>query len=462
MPVFVDKRLRFMTPWIAAVMVSSCASTGSFKFNQLPVVRDLPYFKEAPPLHTFELPNGSNFFDDKYIGFPERGIEAYGRKDFTTALHEFYGSARAGDPKSAYYLGLMFARGEGVPRDSAQADYWFEQSASRGNSDAQRDFASMLWQGNYLALNRERALHWYEKAADNGNAEAQYFLARLYMSGCDDCGKNKLKPDQGLAFSWMQKSAQKGFAAAQHNLALMYQYGAGTKVDLPQANYWFKTATQVDEPNAEYDYSRFYLMASSGFYDQERALYWLKKAALAGHAQANQELAGLQKQVELSSQSMVLFGGPLAAQNRNELRRTLRGQGGVTLLEQNSSWYDSYDSREIWNLSDRLFVGYVMTTGKVAAIQYRLPAQDAPKSLADIRMLLSSRYGKPASNGEHVLADGIYNEWKVKDTRIVLSKGAEHALFLSYYVEPAYTQLITEQMRHEEVVAAGKPLLRVY
>lgn len=456
-------RIVIMALLPTAMAVSGCSTVKSSFLRDIPYVGEMSFFNEEPPLHTFDLPKGSEFFDANYIGQPERGKVFYQQKDYATALHEFYGSARNGNDESQFYMGLMFARGEGVPRDTTQAQYWFDRAARKGNAEAQQAFAAMLWQGNYLETNRQTALEWYQRAAENGQVDAQFFLGRLYLNGySDDTLKSPIKQDQALAFEWMQKAARKGYSAAQHNLALMYQYGAGTQVDLAQAFYWFKNATLVEEPNSAYDFSRFYLINSSPYYDQQRALYWLKKAALAGHAIANQKLAALQKQVDIGSESLVLFGAPLSLQLRQELRRTLQNQGGVTLVEKDDGWYDSYDSKDIWTLSDRLFIGYTLETNKVALVQYRLPSADTPKTLAEVRTLLEGRYGKPISKGERVFTDGIYNEWKVKDTRIILSRGDAHALFLSYYIEPAFTQLSLEQLQHNPQTLAGKALINVY
>lgn len=459
----VSPRARLMT---SIVMVSALSASLSGCASYRPAFLDvIPFLKkeEAPPLHTFDPPKGVDFFDTHYVGEIRRGIVAYQQRDYTTALHELYGLANNGHAEAQYYLGLMFARGEGVPRDPAQAQYWFEKSARGGSANAQFSYANLLWQGTYLTQNRRVALDWYKKAAAQDHAEAQFFLGRLSLTGSEDKTFEKPFPqDQGQAFQWMQKAAKKGYAAAQLNLALMYQFGAGTSVDLAQSLYWFQQAARLDEPGIAYEFSRFYQIRTSPYYDQERALYWLKKAALAGHADANRELAALQKQVDIGSQSLALFGAPLAVQARDQLRRTLHKQGGVTLAEQDDSWFDSYDSSDIWELSDRLFVGYTLETGRVALIQYRLPGADSPKSLADLRLLLEGRYGKPGYRGERVFSDGIYNEWTVKDTRVVLSQGDAHALFLSYYVEPAYAQLAQEQLQHNVKTPPGKAPIHVY
>jgi TPR repeat protein len=44
--------------------------------------------------------------------------------------------ANAGDAVAQYNLGLMYATGEGVPQDDAQAVTWFRQAAEQGHAGA--------------------------------------------------------------------------------------------------------------------------------------------------------------------------------------------------------------------------------------------------------------------------------------------------------------------------------------
>lgn len=421
---------------------------------------------EEAPAETGPAPLPKDFFDQNHRGDLERGIRAYQAWDFIRALHEFYGLSQEGVADAQYYLGIMFAKGQGVPRDPVQADTWLARAADGGSREAQFAYASMLWQGDYLERDRRKALRWYTAAAENEHAEAQYILGRLYAEGDAELEKGRpIGQDLSAARQWFTRAAENGFIAAQHNLALMYQYGLGVEADPDQARSWFERATQgpAPDPDIAYDFGRFHLVRTSRHYDPERALYWIQQAALAGHPEANRQVGALRKQVEISRNSLSLFGAPLALHSRTELRRAIRDQGGIALMEQDNGWFDSYDSRDVWDLSDRLFVGYSLETGRVAALQYRLPGADTPRGVAQVRALLEQRYGEPSYQGERVYQDGIYNEWKVRDTRLVLSRGANGALFLSYYVATAYEQLVREQMRREQPKATvGKALVEVY
>ncbi len=65
-----------------------------------------------------------------WAGFDE-GVAAYTSGDYATALREWRPLAEQGDAKAQYNLGLMYAKGEGVPQEFVQAHMWFNIAAAR-------------------------------------------------------------------------------------------------------------------------------------------------------------------------------------------------------------------------------------------------------------------------------------------------------------------------------------------
>ena len=68
------------------------------------------------------------FVAPSFAGF-EAGRDAYIRGDFSLAYQEFLTPAKDGDSKSRIGLGLLHARGHGVPRDLVKAHKWFDLAA---------------------------------------------------------------------------------------------------------------------------------------------------------------------------------------------------------------------------------------------------------------------------------------------------------------------------------------------
>ncbi len=59
----------------------------------------------------------------------EDGLAAHERGDYATALRLFRPLGEQGNASAQYNLGVMYALGQGVPRDNVQAYMWFDLSA---------------------------------------------------------------------------------------------------------------------------------------------------------------------------------------------------------------------------------------------------------------------------------------------------------------------------------------------
>ena len=66
----------------------------------------------------------------------QEGCDAYERGDFGTALKEFRPLVDQGDPLAQATLGLMYAEGQGVPKDYVLAHMWMNLAAAKGVQEA--------------------------------------------------------------------------------------------------------------------------------------------------------------------------------------------------------------------------------------------------------------------------------------------------------------------------------------
>jgi TPR repeat protein len=66
----------------------------------------------------------------------EDGTAAYNRGDYMPAIQVFRKLAEQGDAKAQHVLGVMFRKGEGVPKNPARAHMWFSFAAKRGEAKA--------------------------------------------------------------------------------------------------------------------------------------------------------------------------------------------------------------------------------------------------------------------------------------------------------------------------------------
>ena len=66
----------------------------------------------------------------------QEGCDAYERGDFGTALKEFRPLVDQGYPLAQATLGLMYAEGQGVPKDYVLAHMWMNLAAAKGVQEA--------------------------------------------------------------------------------------------------------------------------------------------------------------------------------------------------------------------------------------------------------------------------------------------------------------------------------------
>lgn len=77
------------------------------------------------------------------------------------------------------FLGFMYYRGEGVPRDYAKAAEWYRKAAEQGIAAAQLNLGRMYEKGEGVPPDCKEAVKWYRKSAEQGNTDARFLLDKL-------------------------------------------------------------------------------------------------------------------------------------------------------------------------------------------------------------------------------------------------------------------------------------------
>ena len=109
----------------------------------------------------------------------EDGTAAYHRKDYLTAIRLWKPLAEQGDAKAQYNLGVIDAKGRGVPQNYAKAVKWFYKAAEQGYAKAQNNLGIMYNKGWGVKKNYVQAQMWFHLAATRGDANAIKSLDRL-------------------------------------------------------------------------------------------------------------------------------------------------------------------------------------------------------------------------------------------------------------------------------------------
>jgi TPR repeat protein len=169
---------------------------------------------------------------------PERhqvdvGSSAYEKRDYQTAIRTLLPFAQDGDATAQYYVGLMYLKGQGVPKDDASAVEWLRKSADAGNAYARTYMGAINRRGEIVPRNYQEAMRWYLLAA------------------------------------------KQNFKNAQYSIALMYYQGWGVNKDVKQAHVWAVIASSEGEPT----FTRFRVQLERQLSDSEIA-EGRKKAAL--------------------------------------------------------------------------------------------------------------------------------------------------------------------------------------
>jgi len=197
-------------------------------------------------------------------------VTAEGAVDELGALKE---RAEKGDAQAQYQLGLMYAEGQGVARDEAEAVRWYRKAAEQAFALAQNDLGSMYARGRGVKQDYAEALRWYRKAAEQGEAQAQNSIGAMYSLG------QGVVRDDVEAVRWYRKSAEQGFALAQSNLGAMYAEGRGIAQDGAEAVRWYSKAAEQGLAEAQYNLGELYELGKGVPRDGAEAYYWFALAA---------------------------------------------------------------------------------------------------------------------------------------------------------------------------------------
>ena len=82
-------------------------------------------------------------------------------------------AAEQGDATAQFNLGVMYAKGEGVPRDDTEAVRWYRGAAVQDHADAQLFLGGMYAAGRGVLKDSVVAHMWFNIAGANGNEIAR-------------------------------------------------------------------------------------------------------------------------------------------------------------------------------------------------------------------------------------------------------------------------------------------------
>lgn len=183
----------------------------------------------------------------------------------------------SGDMHYANSLGYAYEFGIGTSLNIKEAMKYYEMAAKQNNALGMTNLADLYIQENKL----KKAKPLLVKAAEKEYGYAQYLLAMNFFYYKQENNKE--------ALYWLEKSASNDEPEALYQLGLYY----AEKADLAKAIKYYQRAAELNNAEAALE---LYYIYGEGFgveQDEDKALFFLKKAAESGNQEVLDELAAM-------------------------------------------------------------------------------------------------------------------------------------------------------------------------
>ncbi len=198
------------------------------------------------------------------------------KKDYGKAIYWLERAADQEVAQAEYNLGVIYAKGQGVPQNYVKANYWYEKAADQGYAQAEYNLGVAYDNGYGEAQDYAKAIYWYKKAADQGVTRAEFNLGSVYYHGWG------VPQDYAKAIYWYKKAVDQGYAPAELELGVAYDHGWGVPQDYMKAIYWYKKAVDQGDALAAFFLGIAYYKGQGVSQDSMTAITWWKKAAAQG------------------------------------------------------------------------------------------------------------------------------------------------------------------------------------
>jgi len=183
----------------------------------------------------------------------------------------------SGDMHYANSLGYAYEFGIGTSLSIKEAMKYYDMSAKHNNALGMTNLADLYIQEDKL----KKAKPLLVKAAEKEHGYAQYLLAMNFFYYKQENNKE--------ALYWLEKSASNDEPEALYQLGLYY----AEKADLAKAIKYYQRAAELNNAEAALE---LYYIYGEGFgveQDEDKALFFLKKAAESGNQEVLDELAAM-------------------------------------------------------------------------------------------------------------------------------------------------------------------------
>ena len=180
-----------------------------------------------------------------YFLWNSKVMAAYEKQDKPIYSEELVKYAESGDAVAQCDLGVCYANGSGIAKDSYEAFKWFKLSAEQGYARGMRNLGTCYVEGLGVEKNEKEGIKLYKLSAEKGDEGAMCCLGICFYNGYG------VSQDYGEAVEWLKKAAEKGDEIAMYNYGLCYYKGDGVSQDYGEAVKWWKKAAEKGHDGAK-------------------------------------------------------------------------------------------------------------------------------------------------------------------------------------------------------------------
>ena len=191
----------------------------------------------------------------------------------------FFWLAEQNDTISQLNLGLLYKKGDLLPRNISKALHYLSLAADKKQIDAQYKLGVLYEDDENPFKNIKKAIHYYSLASNQGDARAQVNLGTLYING------KYFPADVDKAIHYYSLAAKQGFADAYFNLGLIHHYGDCGYVDIKKAIDYYLLAAKQNHSGSFFNLGIIY-----EFKDVDKAIYYYSLASDLNYVEAQQKL----------------------------------------------------------------------------------------------------------------------------------------------------------------------------
>lgn len=185
----------------------------------------------------------------------------------------------SGDIHYANSLGYAYEFGIGTPLNIKEAMKYYEMAVKQNNALGMTNLADLYIQEDKL----KKAKPLLVKAAEKESGYAQYLLAMNFFDLYSENNKE--------ALFWLERASSNDEPEALYQLGVYYL--EVVEADLAKAINYFQRATELNHADAALELSYIYDEGISVEQDDDKALFFLKKAAELENQEAIDELASM-------------------------------------------------------------------------------------------------------------------------------------------------------------------------